>query len=217
VFTDAHPEHSAALEKSSFGVRRLSTEKTLQDFSDEQLRAELQRRFSEISQQSSPTNESSSLLELPSGSWVPARGDPPSAGGSVATEYERIMRLALARTTELLAIPLDPTDQNYGAVLRGINSAVGTFMTFITKINDEMLRPPKDDHIQELIEEIKEFDKLRWDQKLPELGRELIKLSDEQIKELLAQRRHYQQWEQQTRADIRARLDKRKDPRPRSK
>jgi hypothetical protein len=185
------------------------SEKVLQDWSDEELRAELQRRVDQIQEASpQPTNDPANLGDLPPGSWVHPTDDPSSADGTLAREYEGIMRLGLARMRELLAIPLDATDANYGASLRGINSAVSTLLTFLSKAADEMLRPPKQDDLPKLLARIKEEEermeegeKRLWAAELPELARELIKLSNEQVEELLAKRREHLKWRERNKTD----------------
>jgi hypothetical protein len=175
----------------------------LQDVTDEQLHAELLRRVDQISEAKPSTTEPGNLSELPPGSWVQATDNHPFGEGTLTGEYEGIMRLGLARMRELLAIPLDPTDGNYAASLRGINTAVSTLLTFISKANEELLRPPKEDNLPKIIALIQEEEaRMREDQErlwaaqMPELARELIKLSDAQLEELLAKRREHLNWRQ---------------------
>lgn len=177
-------------------------EKALQEFSDEELRAELQRRVDEIPEAPpQSTNDPANLGDLPPGSWVHPTDDPPSGDGTLADEYEGIMRLGLARMRELLAIPLDATDANYAASLRAINSAVSTLLTFLSKAADEMLRPPKQDSLPTLLANIKEEEKRLWAADLPELTHRLIALSDGQLDELLAQRLKHLKWREHSQID----------------
>ena len=193
------------------------SEKALREWSDEELRAELLRRVDLIPEASpQPTNDPANLGDLPPGSWVHPTDDPSSGDRTLAGEYEGIMRLGLARMRELLAIPLDATDPNYGASLRGINSAVSTLLTFLTKAADEMLRPPKQDNLPKLLANIKEEEKRLWAAELPELARELIKLSNEQVEELLAKRNEHLKWRERHKTDLEnkaAQSAKRRKPR----
>ena len=131
------------------------TETKIERLSDEELRDELQRRVDLILQRPPTTGNSATLSELPPGSWAYPTADTPTGDGTLASEYEAMTRLALARMRELLAIPLDPP-LNYAASLRGINSAVSTLLTFISKASEELIRPPKDDALPKLIAIIKE-------------------------------------------------------------
>ena len=193
------------------------SEKALREWSDEELRAELLRRVDLIPEASpQPTNDPANLGDLPPGSWVHPTDDPSSGDRTLAGEYEGIMRLGLARMRELLAIPLDATDPNYGASLRGINSAVSTLLTFLTKAADEMLRPPKQDNLPKLLANIKEEEKRLWAAELPESARELIKLSNEQVEELLAKRNEHLKWRERHKTDLEnkaAQSAKRRKPR----
>jgi hypothetical protein len=185
------------------------SEKALREWSDEELRAELLRRVDLIPEASpQPSNDPANLGDLPPGSWVHPTDDPSSGDRTLAGEYEGIMRLGLARMRELLAIPLDATDPNYGASLRGINSAVSTLLTFLSKAADEMLRPPKQDNLPKLLAIMKEEEKRMeeeekriWAAKLPQLARELIELSSEQVEELLARRREHLKWRERNKTD----------------
>jgi hypothetical protein len=110
---------------------------------------------------------------------------------------------------EILAIPIDSTDANYAASLRSINAAVSTFLTFIAKGSDEFLRSPKQDALPKLLANIKEEEKRMegeekrlWAAELPELARELIKLSNEQVEELLAKRREHLKWRERSKTDL---------------
>ena len=177
-------------------------EKDLQDRSDEELRAELQRRVDLIVEASpQPTNEPANLGDLPPGSWNQPIADLSSRDRTLAGEYEGIMRLGLVRMRELLAIPLDATDPNYGASLRGINSAVSTLLTFLSKAADEMLRPPKQDDLPKLLTIIKEEEERIAATKLPRLAHELIELSNEQVEELLAKRNEHLKWRERNKTD----------------
>jgi hypothetical protein len=134
------------------------------------------------------------LAELPPGAWDQPIGDHHYDEEILASEYEGIMRLGLARMRELLAIPLDPADGNYAASLRGINTAVSTLLTFISKANEELLRPLKEDNLPKIIALIQEEENKLWAAQLPTLARELINLSDGQLEELLAKRREHLNW-----------------------
>jgi hypothetical protein len=183
------------------------SQKALEDFSDEEIRAELLRRadlFPEASPQQ-PTNEAANLGDLPPGSWVQPSDDPASGDGTLASEYEGIMRLALARMRELLAIQIDTTDPNYPASLRSINAAVSTFLTFIAKGSEEFLRPPKRDDMPKLLAIIKEEEERLWAAKLPDLAHRLIALSDEQLAELLAKRGEHLEWRERIKTDLKNR------------
>jgi hypothetical protein len=129
----------------------MTRETEIERVSDEELRDELQRRVDLILQRPPMTGDSANLYELPAGSWPYPTVDTPTGDGTLASEYESMTRLALARLRELLAIPLDPTDCNYAASLRGINSAVSTLLTFVSKAGEERIRPPKDDALPKLI------------------------------------------------------------------
>jgi hypothetical protein len=185
------------------------TEPDLQDVTDEQLHAELLRRVDQISEAPPSTTEPSNLSELPPGSWVQLTDDNPPGEGTITGEYEAIVRLAFARMRELLAIPLDPTDSNYAASLRGINTAVSTLLTFIGKAGNEMLRPPKDDNLPKIIVLIKEEEERRreeqerlWAAQMPKLARELIEVSDADLGELLTMRREHLNWRQRSSANL---------------
>jgi hypothetical protein len=163
----------------------------IETFTDEQIRAELQRRADLISV-SSPQqiDDPADLSELAPGTWG-QETDNQTEHGSITSEWEGITRLAVARIRELLGIPLDPTHPNYGASLRGINSAVASVLTLISKLNAEMLRPPKQDRLPELLEILKEERQKLWEKRLPELERNLIQISDQELDELLAKRREH--------------------------
>jgi hypothetical protein len=169
----------------------MSDETEIERLSDEELRDELQRRVDLILQRPAMTGVSANLSELPAGSWAYPTTDTPSGDGTLASEYEAMTRLALARMRELLAIPLDPTDSKYAASLRGINGAVSTLLTFVSKASEELIRPPKDDALPKLIAIMKEEQKILWEKRLPELAHRLIELSDKQREELLAKRREH--------------------------
>jgi hypothetical protein len=171
----------------------VSSKSDLQEYSNEQLNAELQRRV-DLVPKVPPSTEPDNLSGLPPGSWVQTTDDNPGVGGTLASEYEAITRLAFTRMRELLAIPLDPADENYAASLRGINSAVGTLLTFISKANEELLRPPKDINLPKIIALINEEEKRLWEAKMPELVSELIKVSDEALEDLLTKRREHLNW-----------------------
>jgi hypothetical protein len=179
------------------------TETKLERLSDEELRDELQRRVDLILQRPPTTGDSATLSELPPGSWAYPTADTPTGDGTLASEYEAMTRLALARMRELLAIPLDPTDSNYAASLRGINSAVSTLLTFISKASEELIRPPKDDALPKLIAIMKEEQKILWEKRLPELAHRLIEISDEQLEELLAKRREHLELRKELKGDFR--------------
>ena len=177
----------------------MPAETDLQDVTDEQLHAELLRRVDLISETPPSTTEPANLCELPPGSWAQPTDYHPSGEGTLAGEYEGMMRLGLARMRELLAISLDPTDSNYAASLRGIKPAVSTLLTFIGKASNEMLRPPKDDNLPKIIALIKEEEERQreeqerlWAAQMPKLARELIEVSDADLEELLAKRREHQ-------------------------
>jgi hypothetical protein len=103
---------------------------------------------------------------------------------------------------ELLGITLDPTDPNYAASLRAINSAVSSVLMLISKLNAEMLRPPKPDKLPELLERLKEEQVKLWERRLPGLMGQLIEISDQQLDELLAKRcEHLNSHEERYRAD----------------
>jgi hypothetical protein len=147
----------------------MSDETEIERLSDEELRDELQRRVDLILQRPPTTGVSANLSELPAGSWAYPTIDTPTGDGTLASEYEAMTRLALARMRELLAIPLDPTDSNYAASLRGINGAVSTLLTFVSKASEELIRPPKDDALAKLIALVREEEKILWEKRLPEL------------------------------------------------
>jgi hypothetical protein len=114
----------------------MTPELEIERLSDEELRDELQRRVDLILHRRPMTGDSADLSQLAPGSWAYPTVDIPAGDGTLASEYKAMAGLALARMRELLAIPLDPTDSNYAASLRGINSAVSTLLTFISKARD---------------------------------------------------------------------------------
>jgi hypothetical protein len=85
----------------------------------------------------------------------------------------------------MLAIPIDPADPNYGATMRGINSAVSSGLTFVSRINAEMLRPPGEDILPKIIKLIEIETKILSEGLLEDL----IRLNDKQIDQLLQERR----------------------------
>jgi len=176
----------------------MNQNKEIESFSDEELRAELQRRVVLISESSSQSiNSAADLSELPPGAWG-QETDNRTQIRSTTADWEGITRLAIARIRELLSIPLDPADPNYGASLRGINSAVSSVLTLISKLNAEMLRPPKQDRLPELLEILKEEQIKLAEMRLPGLLGQLIEISDQELDELLAKRRErlteHQKW-----------------------
>jgi hypothetical protein len=181
----------------------MTPELEIERLSDEELRDELQRRVELILHRPPTTGDSGNLSELPPGSWAYPTVDIPARDGTLASEYKAMTRLALARMRELLAIPLDPTDSNYAASLRGINSAVSTLLTFISKASEDLIRPPKDDALPKLIAIMKEESKILWEKRLPELAHRLIELSDNQVEELLAKRREHLELKKELYADFR--------------
>jgi hypothetical protein len=183
-------------------------ENDLQDITDEQLHSELLRRADLVSESPPSTAEPGNLFELPPGSWVQTE-DHPTGEATLADEYQGMVRLGLARIRELLAIPIDPTDNNYAASLRGINTAVSTLLTFIGKANEELLRPPKDDKLPKIIALIREHDERQkeeqerlWAEQMPKLACELIELSDAKVEDLLAKRREHLNWRQRRWANL---------------
>jgi hypothetical protein len=169
--------------------------KRIERFSNEELRAELQRRVEAVTEPQ-PSNGIDSFSELEAGTWG-SEATVSSEGKELAADWQEIARLALTRIREMLAIPLDTADPNYGASLRGINSAVSTGLAFISKINEEMLRPPKHDILPELLERMRVVEQEMWSRQYPELVQKLIQLDDERIDQLLAMRReHSKQYEQ---------------------
>jgi hypothetical protein len=173
----------------------------LENFNDEELRAELQRRVDLMAPSSpQPTDEATDLSELPPGAWGQQPATAPTGDRTLADEYQGIMRLGLARIRELLAIPIDPGDPNYAATLRGINSAVSTVLTFISKANDELVRPPKQDRLPEILRIIQQEEekiRARRGSELPELVHKLIAVDDDQLQEALAKRQEHLKWREQ--------------------
>jgi hypothetical protein len=165
--------------------------KPIEKFTDEQLRAELQRR-AELIVSSLPEAviNPADLSELAPGAWG-SKTDKQTEDGSITSEWQGITRLAIARVRELLGIPLNPEDSSYPASLRGINSAVGNVLMLISKLNAEMLRPPQQDRLPELLELLKEEQIRLWERKLPGLLGELTEISDQELEELLAKRREH--------------------------
>jgi hypothetical protein len=170
----------------------------IERFTDEELRAELQRRVALVSVSSSleEIHDAADLSELPPGAWE-QEPDSQTESGPIASEWQGIARLAIARIRELLGIPLDSTDPNYAASLRGINSAVSTGLTLISKLNAEMLRPAKQDKLPELLAILKEEQEKLWTRRLPDLVHQLIGVSDQQLDELLAKRREHLNWREE--------------------
>jgi hypothetical protein len=82
--------------------------------------------------------------------------------------------------------------------LRGINSAVSSVLMLITKLHAEMLRPPKQDRLPQLLEILKEEQVKLAEMRLPGLLGELTKISDQELEELVAKRRdrltEHQKW-----------------------
>jgi hypothetical protein len=168
----------------------MNQNKSLGKFSDEDLRAELQRRINALGETPSQLtgDNINDLDDLSAGTWNEQAAEAPTDNDSLAASWKGIGQLALARIREMLAIPLDHADPNYAATLRGINSAISTGLTFITKLNEEILRPPKQDKLPELIAIIKEEEAKLWALRLPDLLERLVELSDQQLDELLARR-----------------------------
>jgi hypothetical protein len=168
----------------------MNQNKSLEKFSDEDLRAELQRRINALGETPSQLagENINDLGDLAAGAWNQQAVETATKNSSLAADWKGIAQLALARIREMLAIPLDHADPNYGASLRGINSAVSTGLTFITKLNEEILRPPKQDKLPELIAIIKEEETKLWALRLPDLLQRLVDISDQQLDELLARR-----------------------------
>jgi hypothetical protein len=167
----------------------MNQSKEIEIFTDEELRAELQRRVDLISVPSRQSiNDAADLSELAPGAWG-QETDNRTETVSITGDWEGITRLAIGRIRELLGISLDPTDPNYAASLRGLNSAVGSVLNLISKLNAEMLRPSKPDKLPELLERLKEEQVKLWARRLPGLMGQLIEISDQQLDELLAKRR----------------------------
>jgi hypothetical protein len=61
----------------------------------------------------------------------------------------------------------------------------------ISKLNAEMLRPPKPDKLPELLERLKEEQEKFWARSLPGLLGQVTEISDQQLDELLAKRREH--------------------------
>jgi hypothetical protein len=149
----------------------------LEHVTDEDIRIELQRRVEEVP---APVFVDD-FADLPPGAW----GRPDDADEfnkpEMRAAWTAIARRALARIRELLEIPIDPNDSNYGNTLRGINSAISSGLTFIAKINAEILRPKREDVMPKIIAMMEEER-----QKLEEgLLQELIKFDDKQIDQLM--------------------------------
>jgi hypothetical protein len=145
---------------------------------DEDIRMELQRRLGE----EVPTRTFvDDFANLPPGAW----GRPENADElnkpEMRAAWTTIARLALARIRELLEIPIDPNDPNYGFTLRGINSAISSGLTFIARINAEILRPKREDVMPKIIAMMEE-ERQRLEE---DLLQELIKLDDKQIDQLM--------------------------------
>jgi hypothetical protein len=84
----------------------------LENFNDEELRAELQRRVDLMAASPpQPTDEATDLSELPPGAWGQQTATAPTGDRTLAEEYQGIMRLGLARIRELLAIPIERIEE----------------------------------------------------------------------------------------------------------
>jgi hypothetical protein len=151
-------------------------EHELEHFTDEDIHAELQRRAPKFVDD---------FADLPPGAW----GRPEDADEfnkpEMRAAWTAIARRALARIRELLEIPIDPNDPNYGPTLRGINSAISSGLTFIARINAEILRPKKEDLLPKIIAMIEE-EKQKEEEGLLQA---LSKLDDDAVDRLVQTRR----------------------------
>jgi hypothetical protein len=156
---------------------------SIKNLTDEDLRVELQRRVEETS---AFTDD---LGDLPLGTWNQRGADVlPTDNRKLRAEWMEIVKLSLARVREMLAIPIDPADPNYGATMRGINSAVSSGLTFVSRINAEMLRPPKEDIMPKIIKQMEIERQNLFETKTQKLLKQLIPLTEEQINRLLQKR-----------------------------
>jgi hypothetical protein len=142
------------------------------------LRAELQRCVEEAS---ALTDD---LGDLPVGTWNRKDADDPLS----RTDWMKVAKLAVVRIRELLAIPIDPAEPNYGTTIRGINSAISSALAFINRA--EMLRqPPKEDILPKIIALMEAEEKNLACIENEDLLEDLIRLNDKQIDKLLRERR----------------------------
>jgi hypothetical protein len=161
------------------------TKRELERFTDSELHDELVRRLKTQPEAEAPQLDG--LDHLPSGAWSGqleahhSHDDPAEAQYDDLTE---IAKLARARAREILSIPIDPSADNAAATVRNINVAVSTVLTLASR-----LRRPRRDVMGELLERIKVEEAKIWATKRPELLKDLIKLNEADLEDVLAERR----------------------------
>jgi hypothetical protein len=153
----------------------------LKHVTDEDIRSELQRRVEEVP---APVFVDD-FADLPPGVWGRLEDADELNKPEMRAAWTTVARLALARVRELLEIPIDPNDANYGPTLRGINSAISSGLTFLTRINAEILRPKKEDLMPQLIARLEEA----MQEQEEGLLQTLSKLDDEAVERLVQTRR----------------------------
>jgi hypothetical protein len=153
----------------------------LEHVTDEDIRIELQRRLEEVP---APVFVDD-FSDLPPGAWGRPESEDELNKPEMRAAWTAIARRALDRIRELLEIPIDPNDPNYGPTLRGINSAISSGLTFIAKINAEILRPKREDMMPKIIAMVEEERQKQEEGLLQALS----KLDDEQVQQLVQTRR----------------------------
>ena len=76
------------------------------------------------------------------------------AGSPLASKLETTAERAIDKIDEIMAIPLDPENSQYGVVLRAQNAAANTALTTQVRVDENRLRAKSPDVLPELLKRI---------------------------------------------------------------